>query len=100
MGRRRDRRATSIRVRHRSIARYALPLVQVAKRCLTNQTSDVTQSSDERFRSVGRPSPQGTTTMRSFDGALVPQAFRARTRTKYVPRGTDAAVNVVVLPIA
>jgi hypothetical protein len=36
-----------------------------------------------------------TTTTASFDGALVPAPFRARTRTKYVPGGADT-VNVVV----
>ena len=36
----------------------------------------------------------------SFDGALVPAAFEARSRTKYVPAGTPDVENVVaVLPV-
>ena len=37
----------------------------------------------------------------SFDGALVPIAFRALTRTKYWPNGTLLALKLVnVLPVA
>jgi hypothetical protein len=37
----------------------------------------------------------GTTTTRSFEGALVEHGLLARTRTKYVPRGTVTAVKSV-----
>jgi hypothetical protein len=39
-----------------------------------------------------------TTTVASFDVALVPAAFRARTRIKYVPFGTSLAVRIVARP--
>ena len=36
----------------------------------------------------------------SFDGPLMPQALRLRTRTKYLPAGTASTVSsVAVLPV-
>jgi hypothetical protein len=37
--------------------------------------------------------------MTSFDVLLVPQAFRARTRTKYVPGAATAVRDEAVLPV-
>ena len=46
---------------------------------------------------LGGAHPDETTTVISFDGALVPSAFTATMRTKYVPGPADA-VKVVVDP--
>src|SRR5438552_4670087 len=40
----------------------------------------------------------GTTTVISFDGPLVPHAFLARIRTKYLPAPTPVALSDVALP--
>jgi hypothetical protein len=54
----------------------------------------------DRDKGTSTVSPQGTTIDTSFDGALVPHAFRPRSRTKYVPGAALAVKDVNVVPVS